>query len=43
VGWNEGFATESNEVVILSRAGDIVGEAAGSKTTVADRILDLVS
>ena len=43
VGWTEGFATESNAVVVLNRAGVIVGEASGSKTTVAHRILDLLS
>lgn len=42
VGWTEGFATESNTVIVLNRAGDIVGEASGSKTTVASRILDLL-
>lgn len=41
VGWNEGFATEGNSIVILNGAGDIVGEAAGSKASVAERILDL--
>jgi phosphopantothenoylcysteine decarboxylase / phosphopantothenate---cysteine ligase len=43
VGWTEGFATEGNAVIILNRAGDIVGEAAGSKSTVANRILDVLS
>jgi phosphopantothenoylcysteine decarboxylase/phosphopantothenate--cysteine ligase len=43
VGWTEGFATESNEVIVLDRAGDIVSEASGSKTSVAGRILDLLS
>lgn len=43
VGWTTGFATDGNAVTILGRSGDIVGEAAGSKTTVADRILDLLS
>ncbi len=42
VGWTEGFATEGNTVVIVNKAGDIVGEASGSKLTVADRILDLL-
>lgn len=42
VGWNEGFATESNTVIVLNRTGDIVGEASGSKRSVADRILDLL-
>ena len=41
VGWHEGFATEGNEVVVLDRHGAIVAEASGSKTAVADRILDL--
>jgi phosphopantothenoylcysteine decarboxylase/phosphopantothenate--cysteine ligase len=43
VGWTEGFATESNEVVVLNGAGAIVSEASGSKTSVAHRILDLLS
>jgi phosphopantothenoylcysteine decarboxylase/phosphopantothenate--cysteine ligase len=43
VGWTTGFATDGNTVKILNRAGDIVGEASGSKTTVADRILDLLA
>jgi phosphopantothenoylcysteine decarboxylase/phosphopantothenate--cysteine ligase len=42
VGWTEGFATESNTVIVLVGAGDIVGEATGSKSAVADRILDLL-
>jgi phosphopantothenoylcysteine decarboxylase/phosphopantothenate--cysteine ligase len=43
VGWSEGFATERNTIVIVDGAGAIVGEASGSKQSVADRILDLVS
>ncbi len=43
VGWSQGFATESNEVVVLRRGGDIVMEAAGSKLSVADRILDVIT
>ncbi|AYF99099.1 bifunctional phosphopantothenoylcysteine decarboxylase/phosphopantothenate--cysteine ligase CoaBC [Protaetiibacter intestinalis] len=42
VGWSEGFATEGNSVVIVSRGGDIVTRASGSKREVADAILDLV-
>jgi phosphopantothenoylcysteine decarboxylase/phosphopantothenate--cysteine ligase len=42
VGWNVGFATESNTVIVLDRAGTIVGEASGTKRSVADRILDLL-
>ena len=42
VGWNAGFATSSNTVILLSGAGDIVGEASGAKSEVADRVLDLL-
>lgn len=42
VGWSEGFATADNTVVIVSRPGDIVTRASGSKREVADAILDLV-
>jgi phosphopantothenoylcysteine decarboxylase/phosphopantothenate--cysteine ligase len=42
VGWTTGFATDGNTVRILDRTGDIVGEATGSKTTVANRILDVL-
>ncbi|PPH82595.1 bifunctional phosphopantothenoylcysteine decarboxylase/phosphopantothenate--cysteine ligase CoaBC [Rathayibacter sp. AY1D9] len=42
VGWAEGFQSDSNAVVVLDRAGDIVGEASGSKAEVADRVLDAV-
>lgn len=42
VGWTTGFATEGNEVIIVSATGDIVGEAAGSKSLVANRILDVL-
>jgi phosphopantothenoylcysteine decarboxylase/phosphopantothenate--cysteine ligase len=43
VGWNEGFAQDDTSVVILDRAGDIVIEASGAKTSVADRILDVIA
>ncbi|NUU05552.1 bifunctional phosphopantothenoylcysteine decarboxylase/phosphopantothenate synthase [Leifsonia sp. C5G2] len=43
VGWTHGFATESNEVVVLRKGGDIVMEASGSKLSVADRILDVIA
>jgi phosphopantothenoylcysteine decarboxylase/phosphopantothenate--cysteine ligase len=42
VGWTTGFATEGNDVRILGAAGDIVGEAIGSKRVVANRILDVL-
>lgn len=43
VGWTEGFATEGNTVMILDKGGVIVSEASGSKQSVADRILDVLS
>lgn len=42
VGWREGFTTADNSVVIMSRGGDIVTRASGSKREVADAILDLL-
>jgi phosphopantothenoylcysteine decarboxylase / phosphopantothenate---cysteine ligase len=42
VGWTTGFTTDGNEVTIVSASGDIVGEAAGSKSLVANRILDVL-
>lgn len=42
VGWTEGFASDRNTVVVIDKAGDRVGEASGSKLSVAHRILDLV-
>ncbi|AMB58360.1 bifunctional phosphopantothenoylcysteine decarboxylase/phosphopantothenate--cysteine ligase CoaBC [Microterricola viridarii] len=43
VGWTEGFATERNEITVLDHAADIVLEAAGSKLSVAHRILDVIA
>ena len=43
VGWTEGFATEGNSVIVVNAAGDIVSEASGTKTSVAARILDLLT
>lgn len=43
VGWSQGFATDSNEVVVLRQGGDIVMEASGTKLSVADRILDVIA
>ncbi|MGZ0210970.1 MAG: bifunctional phosphopantothenoylcysteine decarboxylase/phosphopantothenate--cysteine ligase CoaBC [Actinomycetales bacterium] len=42
VGWTEGFATDSNTVIVINNGGDRVGEASGSKLSVAHRILDFV-
>jgi phosphopantothenoylcysteine decarboxylase/phosphopantothenate--cysteine ligase len=43
VGPDEGFATDDNTVTVLEKAGDIVMETSGPKSSVADRILDLLS
>jgi len=42
VGWTEGFATESNTILVIDSGGDTVVEASGTKLSVADRILDLL-
>lgn len=42
VGWMNGFGTADNEVVVIDGAGEVVGEATGSKRSIADRVLDLV-
>ncbi|CAO1651770.1 bifunctional phosphopantothenoylcysteine decarboxylase/phosphopantothenate--cysteine ligase CoaBC [Salinibacterium sp. NYA9b] len=42
VGWTEGFASDRNTVIVIDKVGDRVGEASGSKLSVAHRILDLV-
>lgn len=43
VGRDEGFAVDGNTVTVLNRAGDIVLETSGSKSSVAGRILDLLN
>lgn len=43
VGWTETFGSATNSVTVLNDSGDIVMEASGDKTVVADRILDLIS
>lgn len=42
VGWNEGFASDANRVVVIGRAGEIVTRLHGSKMSVAESILDVV-
>ncbi|MCS5733266.1 bifunctional phosphopantothenoylcysteine decarboxylase/phosphopantothenate--cysteine ligase CoaBC [Herbiconiux daphne] len=39
VGWSTGFVTDDNSVTVLDSSGDIVFEASGSKSSVADDIL----
>jgi len=43
VGAGRGFGTEGNEVTILDGAGDVVGQASGSKREVADAVWDAVA
>jgi phosphopantothenoylcysteine decarboxylase/phosphopantothenate--cysteine ligase len=43
VGAGRGFGTDSNEVTILDEAGDVVGQASGSKREVADAVWDAVA
>ena len=42
VGWNEGFASDENAVVIIGRRGEIVSRVRGTKMSVADGLLDVV-
>ncbi|MEU4363961.1 bifunctional phosphopantothenoylcysteine decarboxylase/phosphopantothenate--cysteine ligase CoaBC [Promicromonospora sp. NPDC023987] len=42
VGSGRGFGTDGNEVTVLDGAGDVVGQAAGSKREVADALWDAV-
>jgi phosphopantothenoylcysteine decarboxylase/phosphopantothenate--cysteine ligase len=42
VGWAETFGSDDNAVIMLDASGRNVAEANGSKSSVADRILDLV-
>jgi phosphopantothenoylcysteine decarboxylase/phosphopantothenate--cysteine ligase len=42
VGWNEGFATDENAVVVIGTGGEVVTRAHGSKLSVAHAILDVV-
>ncbi len=43
VGWTEGFGETANAVTIIGRAGETLGEAQGSKSAVADTVLDVVN
>ncbi|MGV8875925.1 MAG: bifunctional phosphopantothenoylcysteine decarboxylase/phosphopantothenate--cysteine ligase CoaBC [Rhodoglobus sp.] len=43
VGWNQGFAEDNNTIILINQRGDRVGEASGTKLSVAHRILDHVS
>ncbi len=43
VGWNHGFGADDNTVVVLNAAGDVVCESTGSKMSVANSILDLLT
>lgn len=43
VGWSEGFATADNAITIIDASGTIVAAAAGTKLSVANRILDVLT
>lgn len=42
VGWNEGFASDENRIVVIGPEGDVVTRAHGTKLSVAHEILDVV-
>jgi phosphopantothenoylcysteine decarboxylase/phosphopantothenate--cysteine ligase len=43
VGWKTAFGTDENSALVLDRSGEVVAEADGSKMSVANFILDLLS
>jgi phosphopantothenoylcysteine decarboxylase/phosphopantothenate--cysteine ligase len=43
VGWDTAFGSETNDVIVLGRGGDIVIEVSGNKREIAERILDITS
>jgi phosphopantothenoylcysteine decarboxylase/phosphopantothenate--cysteine ligase len=42
VGWNQGFTTDTNDVLILDASGESVAEASGTKMSVAQGILNAI-
>ncbi|MBX3312032.1 MAG: bifunctional phosphopantothenoylcysteine decarboxylase/phosphopantothenate--cysteine ligase CoaBC [Microbacteriaceae bacterium] len=42
VGWDKGFSEDANEILMVSVAGDIVAKAQGTKTLIANVILDIL-
>ncbi|MGY3261144.1 phosphopantothenoylcysteine decarboxylase/phosphopantothenate--cysteine ligase [Frigoribacterium sp. 2355] len=42
VGWTTGFGSDDTAVVVIDADGDVVSEAEGSKTAVAETVLDAV-
>ncbi|WP_292833419.1 bifunctional phosphopantothenoylcysteine decarboxylase/phosphopantothenate--cysteine ligase CoaBC [Microbacterium sp.] len=42
VGWERGFETADNEVMIIDRSGEVTAQASGSKRLVADAVWDAV-
>jgi phosphopantothenoylcysteine decarboxylase/phosphopantothenate--cysteine ligase len=42
VGWNQGFTTDTNDVLILNASGESVAEASGTKMSVAQGILNVI-
>ena len=43
VGWDKGFESAENRLLIIGPDDEVVGEAAGSKREVADALLDAVA
>ena len=43
VGWQEGFGSATNSVIMLDSGGSVVGRADGDKLSVAHRILDFLA
>ena len=43
MGWDKGFESAENRLLIIGPDDEVVGEAAGSKREVADALLDAVA
>lgn len=42
VGWDKGFSEDANEILLVSAAGDIVVKAQGSKSLIANVVLNIL-
>ncbi len=42
VGWDKGFSEDANEILLVSAAGDTIAKAQGSKSLIANVVLDIL-
>lgn len=43
VGWEKGFESTTNRLVVIGRDGEVLGDLAGQKTEIAARLVELVA